>query len=169
MESNKDLETEINNKLDSLEATLSLDQKSSFHFKSVRNFVAHIFLPPKNNKILISKLYQVNVVRNQELINEYLDLIIDKRVSTEDSIYLFKKYIKEIGEFMNRNYGLSFAGGKIKYLIFLVYATIGLILDLVFWAVFDHTIYAFTIVLLAYILIKNFRQHKNGKVYGPNY
>ncbi|TDQ28135.1 hypothetical protein [Zeaxanthinibacter enoshimensis] len=169
MELIKDLELEIKDKLDSLESTLSKNQKSSFHFQSVRNFVAHIFLPPKNKKILSNKLYQINLVRNQNLIKEYLDLIIDEKVSAEDSIYLFKKYITVIGEFMNRHYGLSFAGGKIKYLIYLAYATVGMILDFILWILFDNTIYAFTIVMLAYILVMNFRQHKKGKIYGPNY
>lgn len=165
-----DLEEEIRNKLLKLDTNLSIEQKRDYHLNSIHNFVHHIFKEGPDTKVSASKLNKVNLKRNREMILEYLDRIIEGEVGTDDSIFLFKKYIKAIGEFMNRNYGFSFAGGKIKYLLFLIYATVGAIIDIAVLFLFDiSTYYVFTLFFLIYSVVRTYIKFKRKKVYGPNF
>lgn len=108
-------------------------------------------------------------MRNKKLLLEYLSLILDKKVSTDDTVFLFKNYVKPIGEFMGSNYGFSFAGGKIKYLYFLIYISFGAFIDLIIWAILKNPVYIFTLLLLIYSVIKVFIKSQKGKLYGPNF
>lgn len=163
-----DLEEEIKTKFSQLEKDLTQKEKNDFHFKSLQNFILHIFKDDESNNKK-SKLREINLKRNKSLILEYLNLIINKKVSEADSTFLFKNYIKIIGEFMNRNFGFSFAGGKIKYFLFLIYATVGAIFDVLFWFLFDHPIYIFTLLFLIYSIVRTYIKFRNNKLYGPNF
>ena len=165
----QNLENVVNEKLSLLEQSLTPQEKQDFHINSIKNFVIHIFKKEPNSKINSSQLKKINLKRNQELILEYLDLIIDKKVSSEDSVSLFKNYIEKIGEFMNRNFGFSFAGGKLKYLRFLIYATFGAVIDLLIWFFTNNLSYYFTVAVLLFSIIRTYNKFKNNKLYGPNF
>lgn len=163
------LENAVNEKISLLEKSLTPKEKQDFHFKSIKNFAIHLFKNKPNSKIESSRLKKINLKRNQELILEYLDLIIDKKVSSDDSVSLFKNYIEKIGEFMNRNFGFSFAGGKLKFLRFLISATIGAVIDLSIWVFTDNLSCYFTIAVLLYSIIRAYIKLKNNKLFGPNF
>lgn len=165
-----DLENQIRNKLSKLDANLSMEQKSDYHFKSIHNFVHHIFKEGSDSISSGSQLKKINLKRNREMIQDYLDMILEGEVGKDDSTFLFKKYIKVIGEFMNRNYGFSFAGGKIKYFLFLIYATVGVVVDMIFWFLLNiSTNYIFTLVFLVYSIVRTSIKYRKKKVYGPNF
>ena len=163
------LENDVKEKVSFLERKLTSKEKEDFHFESIKNFVTHIFKKEPTSKIENSQLQKINLRRNQELILEYLDLVIDKKVSSDDSTFLFKSYIKKIGEFINANFGFSFAGGKLKYLRFLIYATFGALIDASIWIFSNNTTYYFTIMFLLYSIIRTYIKFKNNKLYGPNF
>lgn len=162
------LEGEIKTKFRLLNEKLTNDEKKAFHFKSIDNFIKHIFetkADKKNNK----KLFKINLERNKSLILEYLIMIERGEASKIGSKTIYTKYIEPIGEFMNRNYGFSFSGGNFMYFHFLIYTSIGMVIDLIIWAIFNNLFYIFTILFLSYSIVKTHIKSIKGKLYGPNF
>lgn len=165
------IEKQIKEKFWKLNKRLSTEEKKNFHFKSVENFIFHIF-KEKSNKNSKKKIYEINLKRNKELLIKYLSLIESEGVNNLESKSLYKEYIEPVGEFMNRNYGFSFAGGIFLYFHFLIYITIGIFIDTIFWFILKEPILIigfFTVILFTYSIIKIYIKAKKGKLYGPNF
>ena len=55
---------------------------------------------------------------------------------------------------MTPNFGFSYGGGKIKYFGFLLWSTIGAIIDLILWFTLGNPSYYFLIAFLVFAVFK---------------
>lgn len=162
------LKNEILNKYQVLQSKLTNEEKIAVHFKSLGNFIYHIFSVDYLST-QPSKLKEINLYEAQKQVLAYIDLILASEVSVEDSEILFKKYINVIGTYMSKNFGFIFAGGKIRYFFVFTNIVVGLAVDLVISFVFDEVIWVFTAFFVIYAVFKIAVKQKNKKIYGPNY
>jgi len=165
----EEIEKEVKERLSELDSKLSQKEKRYFHLQSIKNFVFHIFDSKNNIYKSDSRLKLINLKRNKELILDYLKKIENEENPKEKSMELFKNEVKVIGEFMNRNFGFVFAGGKIKYFVFLIWMTCGAFIDFVLMLTSKYSSYYFIIGLLILSISRNVLKSKQKKVYGPNY
>lgn len=162
------LKKEILNKYQILQIKLTDEEKTAFHFKSLSNFIYHVFKnqSPNSQK---SKLREVNLFRNMMFISEYLNLILTSEVSVEDSEMLFKEHIGPIGDFMSEYYGFIFAGGKTGFFYVFTNIAIGLVVDIALSFIFNRVIWVFTASLFVLSILRIVLKQRDKKIYGPNY
>lgn len=164
----ENLKVEVLHKLKILQDKLTDEEKSAFHFKSLSNFIHHIF-NKQDHSIQNTNLKRINLKRNQLFILSYLNDILTSKVSIEDSEMLFKERISPIGAYMSKNFRFIFAGGRIKYLYLLSNISIGIIIDAVLSVVFQRLFLGASLFFFLFSIFRILLKHRNLRIYGPNY
>lgn len=164
----ENLKVEVLHKFKILQDKLTDEEKFAFHFKSLSNFIHHIF----NNQdfsIQNTNLKRINLNRNQLMILSYLNDILNSKASIEDSEILFKERISPIGAYMSENFRFILAGGRIKYLYLLSNISIGVIIDVVLSILFHKLFFGALLFFFLYSIFRVLLKQRNLRIYGPNY
>lgn len=164
----ENLKVEVLHKFKILQDKLTDEEKFAFHFKSLSNFIHHIF-NKQDPSIQNTNLKRINLNRNQLFILSYLNDILNSKVSIEDSEILFNERIRPIGAYMSENFRFILAGGKIKYLYLLSNISIGIIIDVVLSILFQKLFLGAVLLFFLYSIFRVLLKQRNLRIYGPNY
>lgn len=139
------------------------------HLRSLSNFVHTLTFVQEPNLKKNSNRIALSRVRKKELILEYLkQLEEEKRVTDDLSDKYFNEYIKPLGNYMSSYHRFSYIGGGAILLKFVLFLTIGIILDYLLFLITGRWVY-FTILILILFSFRYYKKYQQKRVFGYRY
>lgn len=149
--------------------TLSPKEKKYFNLESIKNIIYHLIdnpqIHPKGNK----RLQELGEIRMKRHLLEYFEVIKENDLNKDTSANFYNEYFTKIDGFMRRYYGFSGGGSASILVSIFIILFIGIILDIILYAIHWTNIPLMTSMLFTLFLVRKLIKYNQRRVSGMFY